>query len=68
METLRYLIATPSDRECAVVASRDDDSLVPLVSVVKLYVLVVYARIFAGLDLPTAEEATEDAAAYIAVC
>ena len=43
-------------------------TLVPLASVVKLYVLVVYARIFAGLDLPTAEEATEDAAAYIAVC
>jgi hypothetical protein len=39
MGTLRYLIATPSDRECTVVASRDDDSLVPLASVFKLYVL-----------------------------
>ena len=39
MGTLRYLIATPSDRECTVVASQDDDSLVPLASVFKLYVL-----------------------------
>ena len=33
MGTLQYLIATPSDRECSVVASQDDDSLVPLTSV-----------------------------------
>jgi len=39
MGTLRYLIATPSNGECNVLASRDDESLLPLASVFKLYVL-----------------------------
>jgi len=39
MGTLRYLIATPSDGECDVLANRDDESLLPLASVFKLYVL-----------------------------
>ena len=40
MGALRYLIATPSDGECTVVASQDDNSLVPLGSVFKLWVKV----------------------------
>jgi hypothetical protein len=39
MGTLRYLIATPSDGECEVLASQDDETLLPLASVFKLYVL-----------------------------
>lgn len=39
MGTLRYLIATPSNGECNVLASQDDESLLPLASVFKLYVL-----------------------------
>ena len=39
MGTLRYLIAAPSSGECKVLASRDDESLLPLASVFKLYVL-----------------------------
>jgi hypothetical protein len=39
MGTLRYLIATPSNGECNVLANRDDESLLPLASVFKLYVL-----------------------------
>ena len=39
MGTLRYLIATPSNGECNVLANTDDESLVPWASVFKLYVL-----------------------------
>jgi len=39
MGTLRYLIATPSNGECNVLANRDHESLLPLASVFKLYVL-----------------------------
>jgi len=39
MGTLRYLIATPSSGECKVLANRDDESLLPLASVFKMYVL-----------------------------
>jgi Beta-lactamase enzyme family len=39
MGTLRYLIATPSNGECNVLADLDGESLVPLASVFKLYVL-----------------------------
>lgn len=39
MGTLRYLIATPSNGECEVLASQDDETLLPLASVFKLYVL-----------------------------
>ena len=39
MGTLRYLIASPSNGECDVLANRDDESLLPLASVFKLYVL-----------------------------
>lgn len=39
MGTLRYLIATPSSGDCKVLANRDDESLLPLASVFKLYVL-----------------------------
>jgi hypothetical protein len=39
MGTLSYLIATPSAGECEVLASRDDETLVALASVFKLYVL-----------------------------
>ncbi len=37
--TLRYLIATPLNGECEVLASQDDETLLPLASVFKLYVL-----------------------------
>ncbi len=39
MGTLRYLIAMPSNGECEVLASQDDETLMPLASVFKLYVL-----------------------------
>ena len=39
MGTLRYVIATPSDGECEALASQDDETLLPLASVFKLYVL-----------------------------
>ncbi len=39
MGTLRYLIAAPSNGECEVLASQDDETLLPLASVFKLYVL-----------------------------
>ena len=39
MGTLRYLIAAPSSGECKVLANRDDESLLPLASVFKVYVL-----------------------------
>ncbi len=39
MGTLRYLIAAPSSGECKALANRDDESLLPLASVFKLYVL-----------------------------
>ena len=39
MGTLRYLIAAPSSGECKVLANRDDESLLPLASVFKMYVL-----------------------------
>ncbi len=39
MGTLSYLIATPGAGECEVLASQDDETLVPLASVFKLYVL-----------------------------
>jgi len=39
MGTLRYLIAAPSNGECKVLASQDDEMLLPLASVFKLYVL-----------------------------
>ncbi len=39
MGTLRYLIATPSNGECQALANLADESLLPLASVFKLYVL-----------------------------
>jgi len=42
--TLRYLIATPSNGECEVLASQGDETLLPLASVFKLYVLGALAE------------------------
>ena len=39
MGTLRYLIAAPSNGDCEVLVSQDDETLMPLASVFKLYVL-----------------------------